>query len=891
MGAIRSSLFMAAAALLAAVAQSCAAAGESPSPAAKPAAGVAADAVTLLTQDSPWRWTVSWRRAAVTVEALKAAGKTATEPALLPNLLGFGVSVDALSKVETPPPPAGWQDAGFDDAAWPRWRGPFKDVSLGTGLLCLRGRFAVTDPAAVKSLNLTLGYRGGAIVYLNGREVARTDMPEGPVKPESPASPYPNEAFVDAAGKTLLHSYKTKNEEDKARIAKRDRRFGPADLTLPAGLLRRGVNVLAVELHRSDYHPVALTWWTTSDYLYWCTPAWAPIGLNELRLSAVGAGAVPNLDRPRGIQLWTLDLHDRLQEADWADPQGEGGPHAITMAGARNGTYSGAVALSSAEAIKGARAAVSDLAQDGGAGRIPASAVQVRFVVTGVLSAITAHLMSNQAAAMPALDGLVEQPPAAVQPEKRGPSASPAALLPIWVTVRVPNDAAPGKYQGKLTVSAEGFGPTEIPVGLSVAGWTVPNPQNFRTQVTVYQSPPSLALYYKVPEWSEEHWKHVEKSLELLGRVGNDMIVIPILERTQFGNDEGMIYWVKKPDGSYSYDFTVFDRYIKLARKHLGTPSYVALQVWHTGGSWTSPKADQEAKVTTLEADGKTHGHMQVPVYATEEAKKFWAALVVPLKEHLAKEGMDKSMCWGILSDGQAPPEVFKMFNEVAPGIGWSRGCHTQYFGNRPYAFPLGAGAVEVIREFCYGMSLKDPDKQMPRIYDDKGLGVAYLRSDFDKQPLILFRLTAERALYHGLRGFGRCCLDSWSIKDERGKYYNLYNRWPNSSCMQREPTVVGLAYPGADGPRASIRYELVIEGLQEAEAMIVIAEALDTKAERLGPELADRCRRLFRERVDICRQICPNLGDDIRLHYAGWQDRSRRLYETAAEVAAKLGR
>jgi hypothetical protein len=46
--------------------------------------------------------------AAVTVEALKAAGKTATEPELLPNLLGFGVSVDALSKVETPPPPAGW---------------------------------------------------------------------------------------------------------------------------------------------------------------------------------------------------------------------------------------------------------------------------------------------------------------------------------------------------------------------------------------------------------------------------------------------------------------------------------------------------------------------------------------------------------------------------------------------------------------------------------------------------------------------------------------------------------------------------------------------------------------------------------------------------------------
>jgi hypothetical protein len=787
---------------------------------------------TILTQDSPWRWTVSWRKAAVSVEALKAAGKNATEPALLPILLGFGVSVDALAKVETPPPPAGWQEVGFDDGAWPRWRGPFKDVSLGTGLLCLRGRFTVTDPAAVRGLNLTLGYRGGAVVYLNGREVARTDMPEGLVKPESAAKPYPDEAFLDAAGKYLLNPYKAKSDDEKTRIAKRERRFGPAGLELPAGLLRKGVNVLAVELHRSEFHPVALNWWITQDYLYHCTPAWAPIGLNDLRLAAVGTGAVPNLERPKGIGIWVLDLHDRLAEADWADPRDEAAPGAISIAGARNGTFSGAVALSSAEALKGVRAVVTELAQEGGAGKIPAAAVQVRFVVTGILSAITAHLTSNQASAMPALDGLVEQAPVEVRPEKRPGMAAPAAQLPIWVTVRVPRDAAPGKYAGKLTVSAEGLSATEIPVRLTVAGWTVPDPLSFRTQVTIYQSPPSLAMYYKVPEWSEEHWKYVEKSLELLGRVGNDMLVIPVLERTQFGNDEGMVYWVKKPDGSYDYDFSVFDRYLKLARKHLGAPAYVAVQVWHTGGSWTSPKPDQESKVTTIEADGKTHGHMQVPVYATEEAKKFWAAFLKPMREHLTKEGLEKSLCWGILSDGQAPPEVFKMFNDIAPGVGWSRGCHTQHFGPRPWPIQGGAGAIEVIREFCYGMSLKDPDKQMPKIYDDTGLGIAYLRSDFDKQAPVLFRLSAERALYHGLRGFGRCCLDSWSVKDERGKYFDLYNRWPNSSCMQREPTVVGLAYPGADGPRPSIRYELLIEGLQEAEAMIVIVEALDKQAD-----------------------------------------------------------
>ncbi len=35
-----------------------------------------------------------------------------------------------------------------------------------------------------------------------------------------------------------------------------------------------------------------------------------------------------------------------------------------------------------------------------------------------------------------------------------------------------------------------------------------------------------------------------------------------VVDKTQFGNDDGMICWVKKPDGSFSHDFKVFDRYL-----------------------------------------------------------------------------------------------------------------------------------------------------------------------------------------------------------------------------------------------------------------------------------------------------------------------------------------
>jgi len=45
--------------------------------------------------------------------------------------------------------------------------------------LCLRGTFTVTDLAKVGDLTLTLRYQGGAVAYLNGKEVARGHLTAG----------------------------------------------------------------------------------------------------------------------------------------------------------------------------------------------------------------------------------------------------------------------------------------------------------------------------------------------------------------------------------------------------------------------------------------------------------------------------------------------------------------------------------------------------------------------------------------------------------------------------------------------------------------------------------------------------------------------------------------
>jgi hypothetical protein len=215
-----------------------------------------------------------------------------------------GKKMDAKSAGQvTPDLPGGWTEPGFDDAMWPRgsigqmshlaslngdseMRGIASlsptEALLGVGVLALRGKFKVTDPATTQ-LKLTLKYRGGVVVYVNGQEVARGSLPEGAVTAATPGLPYAPEAYLDANGKVLTFPSQAKGA-DKDRIASRDRVLGP--VAIPAKALRKGGNVLAIELHRNDYHPSAARFWPKGGQIV--LPSWTPCAVMDLRLSAEG---------------------------------------------------------------------------------------------------------------------------------------------------------------------------------------------------------------------------------------------------------------------------------------------------------------------------------------------------------------------------------------------------------------------------------------------------------------------------------------------------------------------------------------------------------------------------------------------------------------------------
>jgi len=826
----------------------------------------------ILNSGTYWRWHKASRAVVFVPKAADAAEV---------ELFGGGRRKQTLSRraaaaLSPVPPKEGWAKPEFNDLAWPRTRtgrlgkAPFH--GLDTGVVLLRAKFAVSDPAAIKGLRLSMKYRGGVVVYLNGEEVARTHLPAGDLTPATPAAPYPPETYVDSKGRVIpghpsRRAKLAQTEKDLwDRLAKRDRALAP--VTLPLRHLRKGLNVLAVEVHRSDLAPKARTWLpSTSRY------AWQHALLGSLRLQAVGSGAAPNCRRSKGVQVWNLDRNACVEGLEYGDSNEPLRP--VELTGARNGVVAGRVMVSSAEAVRGLKAVVSELKSAGGKEAIPAKNVKV--------------LYGNWE--------LHASPPAEVRVNtrlRRGDTPAEAALRraaieSVWLSVQVSKAARPGDYTGTLTVSVDGQAPVPVPVRLHVANWVLPDPLRFRTTVALYQSPEALALSYKVASWSEAHWKLMDRSYELLGRVGNKLVILPLIRHTMYGNDEGMVTWIRNADGTFDHDFTVLERYLKLVRKHLGVPPFVAIQVWQTDG-W---RTRNDPPVTVTVRDRKTGGRVElrVPAYGTKESKAFWAPVLGGVRKRLAAEGMEASMCLGLLGDANPPKEVTRMFDEILSGARWMKSSHRPTRSPAPY--PLAGGGQVVYNEHIYGVSPVGYDRAFPLSRHLSAPGVLYYRMLFGGGGTWAFRTFPEWSLYSRQRGFGHMGLDYWpGLIPSSGRYGSaLFGRWPNAKPYPGVLMPPSLTYPGPQGAEPLVRFESLREGLQEAEAVLFLSDALDKHAASLGPALVATCERLLRDRYEAVTRE-PRFAYQTtfyQLNHRGWQDLSRRLFAAAATMQEKL--
>ena len=827
---------------------------------------------------------------------------------------------------DTPEPPEGWMKPEFDDSTWLRGSARCHAQTPYVSRLCLRTRFEVTDPSQVSALKLKLSYYGGAVVYLNGREVARGNLAgQGPA---TLADGYPPEAFVTEDGKIVPSSYV--RERFKASMAARERTLKEVDI--PSASLLQGVNVLAVELVRAPFHKIvdekkeAVVDPKARDSKG--SPydlSWNTCEMRGVQLTAAGpAGLAPNAARPKGeVQMWNGSFLVSDYDSDLADRCEPLRPVAIR--GVRNGWFSGKAVAGSDQPIEGLKAVCGELKQ--GSATIPASAIRVRYGYSWGGTGARYSQATPYGAAL--LDALLEKPLDTFPGGKYG------AVVPIWVTVKVPKDAKAGTYTGQLTVTAKGGLNRNLPVTLEVADWALPEQQDWRAWVEMIQSPDTLAEEYKVPLWSDRHWELMAQSMRYIGESGSRVAYVPLIAQTNFGNAESMVRWIKKEDGTCDYDFTIMDKYLDLVETNMGRPKMVVFTAWEIylkppenevkiaetdssyvkmEKSWAAARwnlRDKGPAATALDpSSGKTET-VHLPRFEDPAAKAVWQPLFAALRKRMAQRGLEDTMVLGMASDVWPNKGELTVLQEVSGNLPWIMHTHG---GSRVGKKMLNIADVRYIA-YVWNVDYA-PDPSEGRLYGWKQneLMVQFLRfgglNNMSPSALAHFE---EVNITGRQRGVGRIGADFWSpYKDNKGKRDGyVWSRYPQSlwhSCNLSSHMLV----PGPDGPVASARLEYFRAGVQECEARIALERILTDEAlkAKLGADLAKRCQDVLDQRL----RETWRAGSDMQLTgrdyssaklsgdsyggfaghcwYAGsgWQERTQKFFALVGEATSKAG-
>jgi len=383
--------------------------------------------------------------------------------------------------------------------------------------------------------------------------------------------------------------------------------------------------------------------------------------------------------------------------------------------------------------------------------------------------------------------------------------------------------------------------------------------------------------------------------------------VMPIISRTNFGNQESMIRWVKDGDG-YTYDFTIFDRYLDLAQKYQKVDVVCLYAFEQYAGSVTTSRGHFEwtggrkmgLKVTLWDPTTGQCEDLEGPLYENAEAfRKFWGPVYKEIDTRLARRGLTDAMMLGISGDygggGHPAKELSALYRELMPGAKWVANPHGDCRGGHVGGIPVGYNTA-------YYLNLCPPPETGKRYYGWQFKTDYHARSRGPTTPLPCWRAWVEAALVHNLSGRGRVGADFWPVLSGRGGRgsRSIAARYPESDWSQLNldrGTEVILA-PGPRSAMPTENFEQMRLGIQECQARIFIEQAL--LAKKLDPDLARKCQAMLDRRTWHLRGLGAVggatsgeslIGQVMTAWYegAGSAGMAERLYAAAAQVADTL--
>ncbi|MCW3463277.1 DUF4091 domain-containing protein [Chitinophaga nivalis] len=361
---------------------------------------------------------------------------------------------------------------------------------------------------------------------------------------------------------------------------------------------------------------------------------------------------------------------------------------------------------------------------------------------------------------------------------------------PVWLSIQVPANTPEGVYKGAIQVKTATATIT-LPYQVEVLNRTLPAAKDWQFHLDLWQSPDAVARVYNVKPWSDAHFKAMKPYMKMLAAAGQKVITATLIYDPWNSQTEDiystMVKWTKKKNGTWSYDYTVFDKWVQFMmelgiRKEINCYSMIP---WNLRFYYYD---EATAKDTFIVAKPGT------PAYTAH-----WQPMLQDFVKHLKAKGWFDITA---IAMDERPMEdmqqALSLIRQADPRL------KVSLAGS--YHAPL---AYE-IHDYCIAVGDSFP---------------AAVMATRLKQGLPTTFYTCCTEGYPNTFTFSPPAEATWMGWHAAHKGYTGYLRWAYN-CWVKEPLLdsrfrawaAGDTYFVYPGPRSSIRFERLVEGIQDFE-------------------------------------------------------------------------
>lgn len=370
-------------------------------------------------------------------------------------------------------------------------------------------------------------------------------------------------------------------------------------------------------------------------------------------------------------------------------------------------------------------------------------------------------------------------------------------VRPLWLSFNIPADADAGIYKGTIEVKSENYSAT-LSVKLNIQNQLLPKPHEWKHRLDLWQNPWVVAWKNHLKPWSDEHKALLKKHLQLYANAGGKYITTYAVNSpwsdNSYYNEGGMINWIRRTDGSWKFDYNIFDEYVHLAMA-VGIDKAITIYTPVPGGYRFNY------------IDERTGNNIIVSwPPGSKEFKTYWNIFLNDLKNHLEQKGWFEKTYIGINENPlDETLAAIKMIKENSNK--WKI----------TYAGDWHKELENVLDDYCF-LYGKESGVDVVKERGAKEFTTTYyvccnppVPNNFIFSPPIEGRWQGWYSAAHSYDGFLRWAYDAWPddpVRDAR------HGSWPAGDCF--------LIYPGGN---SCVRFEKLREGIVDYEKIRILKQ------------------------------------------------------------------